>query len=690
MSILEVNGVKRFGFYPKLAWEGIRKNKSFYIPYLLTCIGMVMMHYIISFLSGTPALDKIPGSRTIGNTLGFSSWIVALFAVLFLFYSNSFLNRRRQKEFGLYNILGMSKWNISKILFWEAIIVALISLVVGIAAGVGLAKLFELGLINMMAGEISYDFIISFGNIHATALIFGGIFVLLFLNSLRQVSLSDPIALLRSENTGEKPPKANWLFGLAGLVILVAAYYMAITIENPVTALAMFFVAVAMVIVATYLLFIAGSVILCKLLQKNKRYYYKPNHFVSVSSMVYRMKRNGAGLASICILLTMVLVMLSSTAALYIGNEEVMNTRYPSDMNLKLTMKESRYLNEETFDIFREKVQVILDEHDAEAQNVKDYYMGYTDGLCTEGKFYNAEEAMENFNYDTASEAALLYVVPLSDYNRIMEKNETLQSNEVLIYPFRTEYEASTFQMNDGKQYQVKEVVEEWVYNGNSAMTIIPTIFVFVSDFEEFVAPMQGAVNSQMRNVMQFQWLYNFDLNLPAKEQIDIYNQIKEADWMRGLEYTDMVFSGMIESLENERGSFYALFGGLFYLGILLSIVFLLAAVLIIYYKQVSEGYEDQGRFEIMQKVGMTKKDIRRSINSQMLTVFFLPLLMAGMHLCFAFPIIRKILLMFNLWNTNLLIGTTVVCFLIFGVLYVLVYRITSNAYFSIVSGRKE
>lgn len=510
------------------------------------------------------------------------------------------------------------------------------------------------------------------------------------MNSLRQISLSNPIALLRSENTGEKPPKANWLLGILGVIILVAAYYTAVTIESPVTALAIFFVAVCMVIIATYLLFIAGSVIFCRLLQKNKRYYYKANHFVSVSSMVYRMKRNGAGLASICILLTMVLVMLSSTAALYIGTEDVMNTRYPRDINMKLTLQESEYLNEETLHVFRERVQGILDEYNGEKENIVDYYMGYTNGIFSNGEFMNDEEAMKDFNYETASEAVLLNIISLSDYNRIMGEDQLLLENEVLIYPFRTEYTASTFQMNGGEEYQVKEVVEDWIYNGNSAMTIIPSIFVIVPEFEAFTAPMQGIVDSKGNHVMSFQWLYGFDLNLLAEEQVDVYNKIRESNWMRGLEYEDIIYSGEVESLEEGRNGFYTLFGGLFYIGILLSIVFLFAAVLIIYYKQVSEGYEDQSRFEIMQKVGMTKKDIRRSINSQMLTVFFLPLLMAGVHLCFAFPVIRDILYLFNLWNTEILVRTSAVCFAIFGLFYAIVYRITSNSYFKIVSGARN
>lgn len=680
----------RLGFYPKLAWDGIRKNKRLYLPYILTCIGMIMMNYIIAFLSGTPTLDSMPGAITIGRTLGMAWWVVSLFAVFFLFYSNAFLMRRRKKEFGLYNILGMGKWNISKILFWESLIIAVLSLVIGLVAGAIFSKLFELGLVNMMTGQISYDFVIFPDTMVSTATIYAGIFALLFLNSLRQISLSNPIELVRSENTGEKPPKANWMIGLAGVIILATAYYIAFTIEEPVMALAMFFVAVALVIVATYFLFGSGSVLLCRMLQRNKRYYYKVNHFVSVSSMTYRMNRNGAGLASICILLTMVLVMLSSTAALYIGIEDITLTRYPMDINMNLRMQNIEYIDDETLDIFREEIQTILDENDAQTEEVMDYRIGYTDGILVDGTFTNDEEVMQNFNFDTASTSVLLYMVPLSDYNRIMGENETLKDDEVLVYPFRTEYTANSFQMNDGKEYSVKTVVDDWVDNGNSAMTIIPTVFVFVEDLDTFTAPEQEVVNSNGIPRIKFEWIYAFDLDVSAKEQIEICHQIKQTDWIRGLEYSDIIYSSTVEGQEDERDGAYYMFGGLFYIGILLSIVFLTAAVLIIYYKQISEGYEDQGRFDIMQKVGMTKKDIRRSINSQMLTVFFLPLLMAGVHLCFAFPIIRKILLMFNLQNSGLLIGATAVCFLIFGAFYALVYKITSNAYFSIVSGAKE
>lgn len=672
------------GFYPKLAWDGIRKNKRLYTPYLLTCIGMVMMYYIILFLAKSPVIEQLPGSATLASLLGLGSWVIAFFAMLFLFYSNSFLIRRRKKEFGLYNILGMGKWNISKILFWESVMIAAIALGIGLGAGIALSKLFELSMANLMSGQISYDFTISTSGIGMTLIVFGGIFGLILLNSLCQISLNNPVALLRGGNTGEKPPKAKWLMTIVGVVILAAAYYLAVNLEDPATILVLFFVAVLMVIAATYLLFISGSVTLCRILQKNKRYYYKANHFVSVSSMAYRMNRNGTGLASICILLTMVLVMLSSTTALFVGSEDSLHSRYPKDININLSMDSLQDVQEENVCHYREEIENLLDTHQVEPQTVHDYRVVTTSGVLYGDNLDTSESAfttLNTLNMGETSTVVLAYFLSLDDYNQVMGENQTLEEDQVLIYPFRMEYTAPTFQINGGEEYQVKAVVDNFVDNGNSAMTIFPTVFVFVPNLETAIAPIQQLADFSGDSILDYEWYYGFNLDRPAEEQISICGEIRQLESFQ---------DANIESLEANRVDFYSLFGGLFFLGIMLSIVFLIAAVLIIYYKQVSEGYEDQGRFEIMQKVGMTKRDIRKSINSQMLTVFFLPLVTAGIHLCFAFPMISKMLRMFNLWNTLLLIETTAGCFVIFGVFYALVYRITSNAYFNIVSGAKE
>lgn len=680
----------KMGFYPKLAWEGIRKNKRLYLPYIMTCIGMVMMHYIISYLSGAAILDSVLGSETVGYAMSLGSWVIAVFSVLFLFYTNSFLIRRRKKEFGLYNILGMGKWNIGRIVLWESVIVAVLSLVLGLAAGALLAKVFELAVANLMGAQITYEITIAPDVMVSTGMIYGGIFLLLLLNSLRQIATSNPLELLRSENAGEKPPKANWLVGLAGVIILGIAYYIALTIESPVTALAIFFVAAGMVIVATYFLFGAGSVVMCRLLQKNKRYYYKANHFVSVSSMTYRMNRNGAGLASICVLLTMVMVMLSSTAALYVGTEEQVLSRYPRDINLQIAMNEYASLDNTKLDANRAEITGILGDDLSKVENLVDYRVGNTSGMLSNGEFSNERQDMQNFDYGMANDAVLLFVVPLEDYNRIMGTQQTLDDDEVLIYGYRTDYDAPTIRVNDGQTYRVKEVVDDWVSNGEASMTVIPTVYVFTNDVDAFTKPMQGMTTDWGTPMMTFDWMYCFDMDATEEEIADVFYAIRNSQWMNGLYESEEVASVTAECQDIEREGFYAMFGGLLSLGILLSILFLAAAVLIIYYKQISEGYEDQKRFDIMRKVGMTKRDIRKSINSQMLTVFFLPLITAGIHLSVAFPIIHKILQMFNMHNIALHIATTAGCFLIFGAFYALVYRITSNAYYSIVSGARE
>lgn len=307
------------GFYPKLAFDGIRKNRRMYVPFICTCIGMVMMFYIISYLHYSDSVAAMRGGAIVQTMLNLGTITVGIFSCIFLFYTNSFLIRRRKKEFGLYHILGMGKRNIARILFWETMLTALISLVIGIGFGILFSKLAELGMLRLMHAQATYSMQISPDSILFTITVFGCIFILLFFNALRQIHFSGAISLIRSENVGEKPPKGNWILGILGLGCLVVAYYLAVTVADPVSALGMFFIAVILVIFGTYLIMIAGSVLFCRLLQKNKHYYYKANHFVSISSMVYRMKRNGAGLASICILATMVLVMLSTTVSLYFG-----------------------------------------------------------------------------------------------------------------------------------------------------------------------------------------------------------------------------------------------------------------------------------------------------------------------------------------------------------------------------------
>lgn len=333
------------GFYPKLAMTGIARNRKTYIPYILTCTGMIMMFYIVSFLSRSDTVAAMLGGDTMQGILSLGSGVIFIFALIFLFYTNSFLIRRRKKEFGLYNILGMGKRNLAGILVWESVIIAALSYLGGLFCGILFSKLAELVMTRLLHGSVSLGFSVDWSAILRTLGLFAIIHCLILLNALRQIHVSNPVELLRSEAVGEKPPKSNWLLALLGVLILGGAYYLALTIEDPVAALVTFFLAVVMVIVATYLLFIAGSVVLCRLLQKSKRYYYKTNHFVSVSSMVYRMKRNGAGLASICILSTMVLVMISSTMCLYIGTEDTLRAQYPRNIIVETDSLDTAYID---------------------------------------------------------------------------------------------------------------------------------------------------------------------------------------------------------------------------------------------------------------------------------------------------------------------------------------------------------
>lgn len=613
--------------------------------------------------------------------LGMGSFVMAAFAVLFLFYTNSFLIRRRNREFGLYNILGMGKGNLAKVLAWETVIMALISIVGGEALGIALGKLFELLLVNIVDGTVQMQFTVSVPATTMTTILYLAIFALLFLRSLVTVCKTNAAALLRSEACGEKPPKANWVFGLAGFLILGAAYYIAVTIKQPLTALAVFFIAVLMVIAATYLIFISGSVVLCRALQKNKRYYYQKNHFISVSSMAYRMKRNGAGLASICILATMVLVMLSSTTCLYFGKEDALRTRYPSDLSVELRFaKDEGGMDEANIAIARGMIEDVIKQDGLDVQGQFDIRSAWFSGLLTGNTFSRAEESTL-MDYERAVDLTLL---PLEDYTRMTGERLTLAPDEAYFCCPRMAYTQPDLRIGE-LTYQIKGQLPSFGGFGADSANITTTIYLIVPDFDAAV----NALRTQnTRYPVVVSWQYSFDSGSPDEAQIAFLRDMMGtfADNREGLVYA----SYTVESIAFNREDFVGTYGSLFFLAILLSIVFLAAAVLILYYKQISEGYEDQARFEIMQRVGMTKTDIRKSINSQLLLVFFLPLLFAGLHLGFAFPFVHKMLMLFNLTNLKLLIGTTVITFAIYAVFYTLVYRITSNSYYSIVAGAKE
>lgn len=675
----------RINVYPKLAWEGIRKNKRLYVPYIAMGALMVMMYYLLRFLQDSPVIGVMRGAVTLSTVLPMGYAVIAIFSIIFLFYTNSFLIRQRYREFGLYNILGMNKQNVCMIMVWESIFVGSIAIVTGLAAGILLSKGAELVLFNLVHMDISFDLRISAVSVFYTITGYIIIYLILLLNSVIKVWFAKPLDLLKSNRVGEKMPKRTWVYAAVGMVLLGAAYYLAVSIKEPLTALMYFFLAVIMVIIGTYALFMAGSVVLCRILQKNKRYYYQPNHFISVSSMMYRMKRNGAGLASICILLTMVLVMLSSTTSLYFGIEDSLVGRYPHSVNVVVGFSDVEDLNSENLKKLYEAVR----ENSPEVKETDCYTMGGTSGLFSD-QGINLDVTSVDVSINDYEQVGTLQVMSLEEYNRLCDADETLNADECLLYANRITYDSDTFTIVDGSSYKVKKMLDNCVKDGDLDSMMNPSMIMVVPDFEECLKTVSDFRTRTEGTVMALRWKCGYDVESTEQETKEAEAIEESLARLSETKSVDGLIFYSVDSREDNRESFYDLNGSLFFLGIVLSTVFLLAAVMIIYYKQLSEGYEDYTRYEIMQKVGMTKQDIRKSINSQMLTVFFSPLLMAGLHLCFAFPFLWKIMMMFGLNNRTLIIAITVICYIIFGIFYAVVYKITSNLYFHIVSGNKR
>lgn len=679
----------RLGFYPKLALTGIAKNKKTYIPYILTGIGMVMMFYIVTFLSKNEAVANMPGGTSVQGFLSMGIGVIGIFSTILLFYTNSFLIRRRKKEFGLYNILGMSKGNLSRVIIWESFIIAVTSIVLGLGCGVLFSKAAELFVSRILNSTVGFNFTVNKEALEMTLKWFGIIFILILLNSLYQIYKSKPVELMKSESVGEKPPKANWLLALVGIVLLGGAYYLAITIQDPVTAMILFFVAVIMVIVATYLLFIAGSVTFCRLLQKNKRYYYKTNHFISLSSMVYRMKRNGAGLASICILSTMVLVMISSTSCLYIGSEDMLRQRYPRNMILETNTVDTKYT-----DYLHQVIDEQLAAHRQTEENTIHYHYVSFSGIMEDNTII-FDESKLGPSVDF-SKVWQVFIIPLDDYNQIMGTEETVAEGEALLYATKTNFKYDEITLDGIGTFRVKNAQKGFVANETDTMQIMPSLFMFVPD----VTNALNSVNEMLAQMGEEERAYvhdyyGFDLACSEEEQTEIYNgimdkitlePIMEATGLSAEEVSEQNINVSFTCMAVYRDSFLSVNIGFFALGLILGLVFICGAVLIMYYKQIIEGYEDQSRFEILQKVGMTKKEIKKSINSQVLTVFFAPLIMSGIHMGVAFPLVSKMLMLFGLMNTRLLILVTLGSFGVFALFYILVYLATSRAYYGIVS----
>ena len=677
------------GLYLKLSVNGIKKNKKLYLPYLITCICMVMMFYLIDYLAVSPQFAQIKGGDTMQMILGFGSGVIAIFSLILLYYTNSFLIRRRQREFGLYHILGMGKIDLVKIMVLENLLISVVTIAGGIVGGILFSKLGELLAAKILGSNAGLSMKISVPALVATALLFLAIFALIMLRMIVSVYRLKPVELLRSEKTGEKPPKANWIFAVIGLLLLGVAYYLSLTIKDPLAAMVWFMVAVVLVILATYLLFIAGSVAFCKMMQKKKGYYYKTNHFISISSMIYRMKRNGAGLASICILSTMVLVMVSSTTSLYLSMEHGLNLRYPKSVQIEMytNPEQTEEMKETQNGQIIELVQKVLKEHNQTAENPENYRMLTVSGIASKNEIYfNPENAPGVNGVNTFDHLKMIYALPMEEYNRIMGTNLELASGEAYLYTKDSDFAYDQIMVENSGTWSIKGYLDKMISNGNDVSNMNSSLYLVVPGLEDIKALEEGNVSGSYEK-----WYYNFDLSCGDEEQIKIQNEIEEKINALAEQESDSIFFGVsTDSRAASRADYQALYGGLFFLGILLGVVFILGMVLIIYYKQITEGYEDQDRFQILMKVGMTPKEVRQTINFQVMTVFFLPLVVAGIHTAFAFPMIEKMVQLLAFTDRKFLILVTVCSYLVFALFYIIVYLVTSKQYYKIVSGKQE
>lgn len=674
--------------YPRLAWQNIKKNGKFYFPYILTIVGASAAFYILLAMNGARDLPENIRYSYLANFIFFGTIVIGIFSVIFLFYTNSFLMKRRNKELGMYNILGMDKRHIGKVLVFESIYTALIGIGGGIIIGIVFQKLVTLLLYKLMKFDVPFGFYIFYEGIGITFIFFTVILTVALLFNLRRIHVQNPIELLRGGQVGEREPKTKWIIAIIGVICLGGGYYLAVSTSNAMDALAMYFVAVILVIIGTYCLFTAVSIVILKVLRKNKKFYYKTTNFIGISGMIYRMKRNAVGLANICILSTMVLVMVSGTLALYLGTEDSINFRYPGDINI-----ETRYRKEENLlnvEQLQSRITSGIEKQGYKMTKVNTLNsLSFTVGDTNNG-FITDRNKFSNMG------SRMLVFITASEYGRLLDIDPPkLEEDEILLYsqgrPAKGDIsiDFSNADNPEGKvrTFKVKEELDSFPAVSDYAAFLLDISYCVVAD----ASVMFNLSNEQTQAYGDYAspmiWEAHIDLDGTTEEKIAC------ADFISNPENINVDGGAVgswewysVESKDSNSIDFYSLNGGFFFLGIFLGLLFIMATVLIIYYKQISEGYEDRERFQIMQKVGLDKKDIKRSINSQVLIVFFMPLIVASVHIVFNFRLMKMLLTLFGLTNTTLTFYCTIGTVLAFMAAYSIVYMLTAKVYYKIVS----
>ena len=652
--------------YPKLAWTNLFKNKSTYFPYMLTSIVCIMTSYSVSFIASNDGLKMVPGGMITLSLFFLGMLVVDIFSILVMFYTNSFLIKRRKKELGLYCVLGMEKRHVALVLLCEIFFTAILCIVLGLLFGILFSRLMFLTLLYLLDFATPFSFAISVPSVTQTVVLFLCIYGATLLYNLRSVRTANPVELLHGGKTGEKEPKASWLITLIGIAALGGGYFIALYFKNPIQALMLFFVAVMLVILGTYCLFTSGSIAFLKLMRRNRSFYYQPNNFIAVSGMMYRMKQNASGLAAICILSTMVLVTVSSTVCLYAGRTDMVNSMFPREISVTLWEGGG--------------------DEEQDQETIQRLEAAFDQGLAEMGLTAQNRTACRNLSlsvWDTDGvlgrdpsgsdfEGNLVFsFVPLSDYNRIDGvEPAALASNEALLYPVGgyTVPEAMNF---GGQTVRIVQTLKQQYFCGIGTYDGAQGGILVVPDEE--LRPLFVAAGGEA------------DKKPGYDTGFDVPDSSRQECLALALRISELFPERTIHCRTDVASEWDATFGSFLFLGIFLGSLFMMATVLIIYYKQISEGYEDHDRFVVMQQVGMSRKEVKRTINKQILMVFFLPLGTAAVHMMFAFPIIRNILLVFSLNNVGLFLACTAGTFLVFALVYVIVYRITARVYYRLV-----
>ena len=661
------------GMYTKLAITNIKNNRQFYFPYLLTGIITVAMFYIMCALESNPGIKSMPGAKDLGLILRLGIGVIGIFAVIFLFYTNSFIIKRRKKELGIYNILGMEKRHIAKILSKEAFFTAIIAIGGGLVTGVLFHKLACMLLYRMIGFNGGITFSFSKKGVMITAILFAIVYLLTYIYDLFQVQLANPIELLQSGNKGEREPKTKAIMAVLGVLCLGTGYFIAITTKNPIKALTLFFVAVILVIIGTYLLFTAGSIALLKILRRNKGYYYQTKHFTSVSGMIYRMKQNAVGLANICILSTMVLVAVSTTVSLYVGVEDIMKERYPNEINIRAYYDTGAPSEDSIAPIVEKSVK----ESGRKIRHEEDYLELYFAAIKDQGQYSLDKEKVKTAGDRVSGFVVLTREDCKKKYN---EEIPELAENEVALFTIK-KTDMDTLVL-ENRSYHVKEIKQ--FQNTEDFETIADMMdeyyYVIVNDVQDMERLWQLQKDIYQENSSSISRQVRLDIDGDSEQKKECFENIKTA---LGPEQAKARI--LIDSRQSSLDEFYQIYGGFLFLGLFLGILFLMITVLIIFYKQISEGYDDKERFSIMEKVGMSNDEVKATIRSQVRTVFFLPILMAAVHVGMAFPMIKRLLSLFGLSNTALFAGCMAGTILVFALIYLLVFLKTSKTYYKIV-----